>query len=161
MMFLSVFAMKNRSISKCFGFALGLTLLVWSGLASAKTPWDSLSPKQKELLEQVRPRWNGLSSTQQNRLIKMSDQYSKQDPSKQAVMRERIGKWSELSPKERAEIRKNYKLLSEESAKRGERNLNWNSYLSKQLEHTGDLSPPDPTVVGNDARNPAIHSMQP
>lgn len=138
--------MKNRSLSKCLGFALGFALLSWAGLASAKTAWETLSPKQQELLEQVRPRWNGLSATQQNRLIKMSEQYSKQDPAKQAVMRERIAEWSELSPKERAEARKNYKLLSEESSKRGERNLNWNSYQSKQQERAASLSPPDPTV---------------
>lgn len=146
--------MNTRFVSKCAVIVMGLALGGFSSLALAKTPWGDLSPKQQELLEPVRPKWGSMNPNQQNRLIKISERYEKQDPSKQAVMRERILEWSELSPKERAEARRNYKLLSEESSKRGERNLNWNGYQTRQMQQgaphqtsSAQLAPPDQTTV--------------
>jgi 1,4-alpha-glucan branching enzyme len=125
-----VTAMKTRLKLSSLCMALGLALCALSHPAYAKTPWNTLSPQQQELLEQVRPKWNSMNTSQQERLLRMSERYSQRDASKQAVMRERIGDWSDLTPQARAEARRNYKALSQEALKRGERNSNWNSYQS-------------------------------
>ena len=128
---------KNEGIvSKLIGVAFALAMMVQSHWVWAATPWSSLSPKQKELLEPVRSNWTHMSASQQERWLKMSERYASENPERQAMMRERVGGWHNLSPQERAEARRNYTLLKERE--QGERNSSWNSYQTLQPQQRNE-----------------------
>lgn len=79
---------------------------------AAVTPWNSLTPAQKEALAPLAQYWDGLKEIQQRRLLNTAKRYPGLTTEKKIRFHKRLEAWSKLTPEQRNAAREKYKAFS-------------------------------------------------
>lgn len=74
-----------------------------------QTPWNRLSPQDRQVLAPLAPDWDKLPGYQQKRLQSAARQYPKMQPIQQERFQQRIRDWAAMTPEQRKAARETFK----------------------------------------------------
>ncbi|MDE2088892.1 MAG: DUF3106 domain-containing protein [Gammaproteobacteria bacterium] len=77
-------------------------------LAARGVPWHQLSPEERGLLKQHRPRWRGYSPQRQEQLQQGAHRYLSLTPEQRREVEQQRRRFERMSPAERERLREQY-----------------------------------------------------
>lgn len=106
--------MHRQTVSRLLYCAVARGLVMWLITACISAPvfaesWQSLSPSEREVLQQHRGNWDRYSPEQQQRLRHGAQRYLELSPSQREGARQQEQRYRQMSPEQRRALREEYR----------------------------------------------------